>query len=458
MPSKYPLKCVVCEHTYSTKQSYSHHKRVFDEDSICLRNAKKAATVCNVTGESSTKCQNNTLSHMEHCEINITNNMTNHEASEALRAELLAFMKDIKDNSERQLKLVIDLLEERGVFGREKTDAYIRDKAFAFSDFTNAYKKWNEQGEHAVLSKVIKQVQHITPSKTAKVAPLRLLYTRIFEAIEGRDIQFEDIHRRPFFMNDTQGNRCDVLSYRDPSDDMMVMGWESKYWHSLLGDILFQLGNILHEKLKNLSYLTDEEEERFKKQKQINVVLDDESNQFYETPEAEAEDKRKMAIKKQKAEKKRAQQQERFDADLQKRKEHPFVRWWKNVTCAELLQDDPDVMKLIHAITTRLIRECKNDVSIGWHRLISYCRILHDKESFKPVISKDTLKAKEYSEKYQFWDKQRTLPTEEFQEKYNLNDREVDAERNAILSQLWLDANKIKTTKKTKTDSVLLDQ
>lgn len=446
----YPRQCDACKHWYQNKHTFSRHKRLVDCMSTCLRNATKAPEVINTTSECNGGCQNNNiLSHMEHCEINITNNMTNQEASEALRADLHAFMKEMKDNSERQLKLVIDLLEERGVFGREKTDAYIRDKAFAYSDFSDAYRKWNDNGEHAILDKVIQQVQHITPAKTAKIAPLRLLYSRIFEANEGQEVQFEDIHRRPFFMDDAQGDKCDVLAYKDASNDMMIMGWETKYWHSLLSDILFQLGAILHSKLKNLSYLTDEDEERLRIQKERPLIEDDEKR-FYETPDDEVNDKRRLAIKKEKALKRQAQQKERVESDLNKRKEHPFVRWWKNVTCAELLRDDPDVSKLISAITNRLKRECKNDMTIGWHRLVNYCRMLHDKEAFKPLISDDVIKAKAFSEKHALWKIQHDLPEDEFQEKYDLNDEELSTEREAILSQLWRDANSIKTTKKTK--------
>lgn len=349
MISKYPLTCTHCSRVYKERTAYYRHKRLVNDDSICLR-AQKSGTQKSDVGSVTNGV---TVSNIDHSTVTVTNNIVNHGLPEWL--DPAQFKESIE-----QVKKVIDLLEKKGIQGPEKTDAYIQKETYTYADFVACF--LHENCEHTIR-KVVELVQHLTPVKTARIAPLRILYEHMFESKIDHANSFQDLHRRPFHMENNPSGNCDILA-RDVS-----LRWEAKHWQSLLSDILFMLGKRIFRYMDDLDidYLIEEP--------QTKKEASSDENEFYETEEQEQKAKKKRREKiKMKAEKDKAKEEARRIANI-----HPFVKWWRTIKGAQTLQDDPDVSKLMAAISSRLIADCKNDTSVGWHRLINYCRFLHER-------------------------------------------------------------------------------
>lgn len=355
MASKYPLTCPDCSRIYKEKTSFSRHKRLVNDESVCMR-AQRSVNKLNVVA-SNGGCIT-AVSNIDHSTVTVTNNIVNHGLPEWI--DPAQFKESIQ-----QVKKVIDLLEKKGIEGPEKTDAYIRKETFVYADFVKCFRENCQK----TVREVVDLVQHLTPAKTARIAPLRILYEHMFES-KSKDhmLCFEDLHRRPFHLKHGSNGACDVLTRN------VTLEWETKHWQSLLSDILFMLGKRIFEYMEaiDLDYLIEEEEVKTPDEDPV-------EEECFETAEEEQKARKKREEKlKLREEKERAKEKARMLANT-----HPFVKWWRTIRGAQTLQDDPDVNKLMATISSRLITECRNDTNVGWHRLINYCRCLHEKGDIK---------------------------------------------------------------------------
>ena len=92
---------------------------------------------------------------------------------------------------------------------------------------------------------------------------------------------------------------------------------------------------------------------------------------------------------------------------------HCFLSWWGTIGGSELLLMDDEVTEMMDSISDALIKECQNDVIIGWNRLITYCNLLH-----KTADAEHISGLKELESKKKDIDERRRL----------LTDQEVDSD------------------------------
>jgi len=332
--SMYPRICTDCgSEPYKDKQSFSKHKI----RGTCARRMLLRTRVTNITNQINIHIGDNSV------------NIHNHGLPDWIEPDKVVGHVD-------QIKKALNLLEAKGVTGLSETDKYIRKEVFAYSDFVKAIKE-----DFATIDRVVELTKRTVPKKAAKIAPLTLAYNFIFNNKKGSEL--ETLQRRPFYLDDDAGN-CDVLTYKDDTADDCVLGWEKKIWRSLLSEILHMLGVGLYERMKeaNNSYISSSEEEEDDEEK-VEIT-------YHETDE-QAE-RAELKLKRER----------RLREDHRKKKArariHPYIKWWITVVGPETLEFDPDVCKLMDTISKELIKQCKNDVRAGWHRLIDYCRALHD--------------------------------------------------------------------------------
>lgn len=257
-----------------------------------------------------------------------------------------------------QVRKAVALLEANGVKGLAETDKYIRKEVFTYSDFVKALKD-----DFSAIDRVVELTKRTVPQKAAKIAPLTLAYNFIFNNKKGSEL--ETLHRRPFHLyNDEE--TCDVLAYKNDSSADCVLGWEKKIWRSLLSEILHMLGIGLYERMKhaNHSYISSSEDEDEAPEPEEPTTT------YYETDEQAQ--RAEMKIKRER------HLQELRNKKKMKARMHPYIKWWTTVVGPETLEFDPDVCRLMDTISKELIKQCKNDVRAGWHRLIDYCRALHE--------------------------------------------------------------------------------
>ena len=339
----YPRRCADCSsEPYKDKQSFSQHKR----RGTCSKRIQLQ------------KVQITNQININHLHIGNNDNSVNINQGlpDWIEADKIAGYVD-------QVKKTIALLEANGVKGLSETDRYIRKETFTYSDFVKALKE-----DFGTIDRVVDLTKRTVPQKAAKIAPLTLAYNFIFNNKKG-STELETLHRRPFHLNDDTG-ACDVLTYENDTADDCVLGWEKKIWRSLLSEILHMLGVKLYDRMKevNYSYISSSDDEDDKEdepipEKEIEIT-------YHETDEqaekAEMKLKRERRLKEERKKKK------------MKARIHPYIKWWTTVVGPETLEFDPEVCKLMDTISKELIKQCKNDVRAGWHRLIDYCRALHD--------------------------------------------------------------------------------
>ena len=246
---------------------------------------------------------------------NITYNQCNFNLPDWLNtSQLNDAVKDIN-----ALKTVLEELQNRGVETEKDVCNYIKKNAFALTDYTRALAKnrWTTNKLTSLADTVINITRNVNPGKKARITPLRLMYDKVFVSTPSdHSAPFEDVYRRPFYMQE-KSMKCDVLCYDDEKDPFSGMGWQKKQWRSLLSDLLFMLGNKLFHSMQN------------------DVVMN------------------------------------------QSNHPHCFRTWWSTIGGSELLLMDNDVTEMMDSISDALIKECQNDVMIGWNRLITYCDLLH---------------------------------------------------------------------------------
>ena len=241
----------------------------------------------------------------------------------------------------KSIKTILEKLQEKGIEGASNVRNYIQKNAFAFSDFQSALTRGKPE---ELIDKVICSIKN-TNSKRDRVLPLLYMYNMFFVKRHNNNVTgIDECHTRPFYMKREPGE-CDVLSYENPKNSKSPLGWQTKHWNSLMSDVLFMLGQLLYNRI------------------------------------------RKEKIKNSNGE------------------DFAFVTWWLQIQSKTniLLDGDPDVTWLMNTISKDLIQECKNDVMIGWYRLIDYCRVLHETDT--PVAEPEELvKLKdEYAELMKIW-------------------------------------------------------
>lgn len=299
--------------------------------------------------------------------------------------ELKDAFKDIN-----AIKIVLEQLQNRGVETEKDVCNYIKKNAFALTDYTHALaeNRWNTTKLESLADTVIYITKHMTPGKKARITPLRIMYNKVFvSSSPDHNTPFEEVHRRPFYMPE-KAMKCDVLCYDDEKDPFSGMGWQKKQWRSLLSDLLFMLGNKLFHTM------------------QKDVVM----NQLNEP--------------------------------------HCFRTWWSTIGGSELLLMDDDVTEMMDCISDELIKDCQNDVIIGWNRLITYCNLLHqtaDAEQI-PYLKELETKRKDLGERRCSLDQQDIDSDEE--EEHDQKKRALDAQHSEVCKAIKKEKKRLGVVRK----------
>ena len=234
---------------------------------------------------------------------------------------------------------ILKMLKERKVEGAEKTGQFIRDNVCTISDYMEVI---NPSADNRDLNNMVDEVVELTKNlgvPKAYTEPLRLLFGKIFQSFGSKiDFSLDDMCRRPVHLHKKDDALCSVVDYDNIGST--TLGWRRAHWQNLLIDILHLLGTRLYDAFKCLD----------------DTITDD---------EGEIHDKA-----------------------------FPFKIWWERYgSDSALLLGDKHVNKLMDQISAQVLRECNNDLMKGWHRLIEYCSILHQKGTLSG--SEDVYKERE---------------------------------------------------------------